>query len=57
MNLMPAYGLNVHSMLKHKTLVLTVDALNHIEDKLLLALNRPDLREQEKKNKNPVQPL
>jgi large subunit ribosomal protein L4 len=44
-NLMPAYGLNVHSMLKHKNLVLTLDALNHIEDKLLFALNRIDRAE------------
>ncbi len=33
-NLMPSFGLNVHSMLKHKTLVLTLAALNHIEDRL-----------------------
>uniref|UniRef100_A0A8D9A1S4 Large ribosomal subunit protein uL4m n=1 Tax=Cacopsylla melanoneura TaxID=428564 RepID=A0A8D9A1S4_9HEMI len=41
-NLMPVYGLNVHSMLKHDTLVLTVDALKQIEEKILLALNRSD---------------
>lgn len=41
-NLMPAYGLNVHSMLKHDTLVLTVAALKHIEEKLLVAMNRCD---------------
>lgn len=29
-NIMPAYGLNVYSMLKHETLVLTVDAAKHI---------------------------
>ena len=34
-NLMPAYGLNVYSMLKHDTLVLTLDAAEHIEKKLL----------------------
>lgn len=44
-NLVPAYGLNVHSMLKHNTLVLTVNALNHIEDKLLTALHRRDAAE------------
>ncbi len=44
-NLMPAYGLNVFSMLKHKTLVLTLDALNHIEDKLLKATRRLDKAE------------
>lgn len=40
MNLMPVYGLNVHSMLKHATLVLTVDAVNRIEKQLLEHLNR-----------------
>jgi len=46
-NLMPCYGLNVHSMLKHKTLVLTVDAVKYIEDKLLFALNRFDFFDKE----------
>ena len=41
-NLMPCYGLNVHSILKHKTLVLTVDAVNYLEEKLLYAMNRSD---------------
>ena len=44
-NLMPCYGLNVHSILKHKTLVMTVDALNYVEEKLLFALNRFDYTE------------
>ncbi|XP_044754068.1 39S ribosomal protein L4, mitochondrial [Coccinella septempunctata] len=39
-NLMPAYGLNVHSMLKHDTLVLTKPAAELIENKLLTALYR-----------------
>lgn len=43
MNIMPAYGLNVYSMIKHSTLVLTVDAAKHIEDKLLYQMNRTDL--------------
>ncbi|KAL0267464.1 UNVERIFIED_CONTAM: hypothetical protein PYX00_009723 [Menopon gallinae] len=38
-NLMPVYGLNVYSMLKHETLVLTVDAVNEIEDRLLTIMN------------------
>ncbi|XP_035825548.1 39S ribosomal protein L4, mitochondrial isoform X2 [Aplysia californica] len=38
-NLMPAYGLNVHSMLKHETLVLTLAALDKIEGKLLEELH------------------
>lgn len=44
-NLMPCYGLNVHSMLKHKTLVLTLDAVNYLEEKLLFAANRFDIAE------------
>lgn len=48
-NLMPVYGLNVYSMLKHSTLVLTVDAVNLIEEKLLYHLNRMDGREACKK--------
>ncbi|KAK9890891.1 hypothetical protein WA026_012233 [Henosepilachna vigintioctopunctata] len=39
-NLMPAYGLNVYSMLKHDTLVLSKAAVNLIEDKLLTALHK-----------------
>ena len=35
---MPVYGLNVTSLLKHKTLVITVDAVNMLEEKLLFAL-------------------
>ena len=42
---MPVYGLNVTSMLKHKTLVLTVDAVSAIEEKLLFALRRMDVEE------------
>jgi len=41
-NLMPCYGLNVHSILKHKTLILTVNAVNYLEEKLLFAMNRID---------------
>lgn len=35
MNLMPVYGLNVYSMLKHVTLVLTVAAVRRIEERLM----------------------
>lgn len=35
-------GLNVHSILKHTTLVLTIRALNKIEKKLLHALHSYD---------------
>ena len=41
-NLMPAYGLNVYSMLKHNTLVLTERAARSIEEKILYQLHRPD---------------
>ncbi|KAB0794348.1 hypothetical protein PPYR_11187 [Photinus pyralis] len=40
MNLMPVYGLNVYSMLKHDTLVLTKTAVDVIESKLLTHLHR-----------------
>lgn len=39
---MPLYGLNVYSMLKHETLVLTLAAVNKLEEKLLFHLNRND---------------
>ncbi|XP_003486754.2 39S ribosomal protein L4, mitochondrial [Bombus impatiens] len=41
-NLMPVYGLNVYSMLKHNTLILTERAARLIEDKILHHLHRPD---------------
>lgn len=41
-NLMPVYGLNVHSMIKHDTLILTVAAVNKIQERILYHLNRPD---------------
>lgn len=34
-NIMPVYGLNVYSMLKHDTLVLTQAAAEKIEERLL----------------------
>ena len=33
-------GLNVHSMLKHETLVLTLAALEKLEERLLTAMHR-----------------
>lgn len=39
--LMPAYGLNVYSMLKHDTLVMTLSALERVEGKLLEQLRHP----------------
>ncbi|XP_066246292.1 large ribosomal subunit protein uL4m [Euwallacea similis] len=41
-NLMPVYGLNVYSMLKHDTLVLTRSAVDVIEEKILTNLHRND---------------
>uniref|UniRef100_A0A6P7GVF5 Large ribosomal subunit protein uL4m n=1 Tax=Diabrotica virgifera virgifera TaxID=50390 RepID=A0A6P7GVF5_DIAVI len=43
-NLMPSYGLNVYSMMKHDTLVLTRAAVDHIENKLLEHLHKNDTR-------------
>ncbi|XP_029352488.1 large ribosomal subunit protein uL4m [Echeneis naucrates] len=34
-NVIPAVGLNVHSMLKHEAVVLTLDSVRFLEDKLL----------------------
>lgn len=39
-NLMPVYGLNVYSMLKHETLVLTREAVDLIEEKILTHLHK-----------------
>ena len=52
-NLMPFYGLNVYSMLKHETLVLTVRALEEMESKLLFHMRRTDLRQVNKKVRPP----
>lgn len=41
-NLMPVYGLNVYSMLKHDTLVLTLRAARLLEEKILFHMRRPD---------------
>lgn len=50
-NLMPVYGLNVYSMLKHETLVLTESAVDEIENKLLFNLHRSDNRNKLEKYK------
>lgn len=42
LNIMPSYGLNVYAMLKHDTLILTVKAIEHIQERLLYQLNRLD---------------
>jgi len=49
-NLMPVYGLNVYSMLKHETLVLTERAVDDLTRKLIFALNRTDGYERSKFN-------
>lgn len=49
MNLMPVYGLNVYSMLKYETLVLTVAAVKKIQERLLYQLHRPDVHQATKK--------
>lgn len=38
-NIMPAYGLNVYSMLKHDTLILTTRAIEHIQERILHCQN------------------
>lgn len=44
MNLMPVYGLNVYSMLKHDTLVLTKASAELIENKILMHLHKNDTK-------------
>lgn len=51
-NLMPVYGLNVLSMLKHQTLVLTEAAVDDLTRKLLFATNRTDGFDRRNINKN-----
>ncbi|GIY74231.1 39S ribosomal protein L4, mitochondrial [Caerostris darwini] len=43
--LMPYYGLNVYSMLKFDTLVLTLESLNKIENRLLFHLHRSNINQ------------
>jgi len=52
-NLVPVYGLNVEMMMKHETLILTLAALEEIENKLTYHLRRTDLR----KANSPFKPL
>lgn len=47
-NIMPVYGLNVYSMLKHNTLVLTQAAAEKIEEKILQNLNAITTQQQAK---------
>ena len=50
-HIQPVYGLNVYSMLKYETLVLTVSAVEKIQSKLLHHLHRSDARDMSKKFK------
>lgn len=43
-NLIPYYSLNVYSMLKYDTMVMTLGALDRIEERLLFNLHRADIR-------------
>ena len=43
-NLMPTYGLNVYSMLKYNTLVMTTKSLDKLESKLLYYMNHVEYR-------------
>ncbi|XP_055387321.1 39S ribosomal protein L4, mitochondrial [Condylostylus longicornis] len=49
--LMPHYGLNVYSILKYETLVMTVAATKKIEEKLLFHMKRSDIKQLSKKFK------
>uniref|UniRef100_A0A914WZ06 Large ribosomal subunit protein uL4m n=1 Tax=Plectus sambesii TaxID=2011161 RepID=A0A914WZ06_9BILA len=41
-NIMPTYGLNCYSMHKYQTLVMTHEALNYLEERILFHLHRAD---------------
>ena len=45
LTLMPTYGLNVYSMLKHSTLVVTLKSLETIESKILYYLHNTQSRD------------
>lgn len=44
LTLMPTYGLNVYSMLKHNTVVITTKSLEKIESKLLYYMHNVEFR-------------
>merc|ERR1739845_280830 len=50
-NLMPVYGLNVNSMIKHETLVITKTAVEDLTVKLLHALHTTDVKEKKDRNR------
>ncbi|WAR10977.1 RM04-like protein [Mya arenaria] len=47
-NLLPVYGLNIFSILKHETVVLTLAAVEKLEKKLLEQLHRADYKQHTK---------
>ncbi|XP_021201375.3 large ribosomal subunit protein uL4m [Helicoverpa armigera] len=53
-NIMPVYGLNVYSMLKHDTLVLTLSAAEKIESRILHWLHTDTRKEQQEFKLNQV---
>jgi len=52
MNLMPVYGLNVNSMIKHETLVVTKRAVEDLTAKLLHALHTTDVKEKMERSRD-----
>lgn len=44
LTLMPTFGLNVYSMLKHNTLVMTTRSLDKLESKILFYMNNSEFR-------------
>ncbi|GAB0093405.1 39S ribosomal protein L4, mitochondrial [Sergentomyia squamirostris] len=49
--MMPLYGLNVYSMLKYHTLILTQDAVRKLEERILYQFTRPDYKKLSQKFK------
>jgi len=47
----PVYGLNVNSMIKHETLVITKTAVEDLTVKLLHALHTTDVKEKKDRNR------
>ncbi len=56
LTLMPTYGLNVYSMLKHETLVMTVRSLETIESKLLYHMHNTQTNAKKNDEKNFIFP-
>lgn len=54
-NAMPVYGLNVYSMLKHQTLVLTLAAVERIEERLLYHMHSPHRDSKQQPERSPTQ--